>query len=100
LALGLPVIASPIAAEGMGLEAGIDLIVSESPQEFANQIIGIYESEEMWHELSKNGLKAAKNKWGSRQALLKMRSEVLEAHGFSFDDSAPEHLQLYKPIIY
>jgi GT2 family glycosyltransferase len=48
MAIGVPVIATPIAVEGMGVTAGVEVIVAESPEQFAKSINDLYGSKSLW----------------------------------------------------
>jgi glycosyltransferase involved in cell wall biosynthesis len=56
LSCGLPVIATSIAAEGMYLTSGKDVMVADTAEEFGRAIIDLYNDEDRWSEISKNGL--------------------------------------------
>jgi len=55
MAFGLPVVATPMAAEGMGLRDGEELLVAESPQDFADAIVRLYGDEALWQRLAEGG---------------------------------------------
>ncbi|WDZ80925.1 glycosyltransferase (plasmid) [Ensifer adhaerens] len=55
LARGVPCVASPIAAEGMGFEDGLNIVVGKTPAEFANAITRLYENPAQWDRLSREG---------------------------------------------
>jgi glycosyltransferase involved in cell wall biosynthesis len=52
MSYGVPVVASPVAAEGMGLEHNVDVLIADSPADFANAIVQAYDDEQMWNRLS------------------------------------------------
>jgi O-antigen biosynthesis protein len=52
MSFGVPVVASPIAAEGMGLQDGVDVLIADSPQQFADAIVRVYQDEPLWQQLS------------------------------------------------
>ncbi|WP_425486491.1 glycosyltransferase [Chiayiivirga flava] len=56
MSYGQPVIATPIAVEGMHAEAGRDVLVAQEPAEFADAIVRAYEDEALWTSLSDHGL--------------------------------------------
>jgi O-antigen biosynthesis protein len=64
MAHGVPVIASPIAAEGMDLDACRELPVCASPTDFARTIASVYHDRERWQTLSTNGLVATASRYG------------------------------------
>ena len=55
LAWGVPVVATPIAAEGMQMVDGQHLMIASDPVEFARRVIEVYQDEELWTRLSDNG---------------------------------------------
>ena len=56
MSCGLPVVATPIAVEGMHVQAGSDVLVADSAAGFADAIVHLYRDENLWHTLSVNGL--------------------------------------------
>lgn len=65
LASGLPTVATSIAAEGMSMVAGEHLLVADSPVDFAEAVVRAYTDINLWHKLSENGIKYARQSWGS-----------------------------------
>jgi glycosyltransferase involved in cell wall biosynthesis len=57
MAFGVPVVATSLAVEGMGLTDHEDVLVSDEPADFARALIELYESEELWNRLSENGIR-------------------------------------------
>jgi glycosyltransferase involved in cell wall biosynthesis len=57
LSHGVPCVASPIAAEGMGLEHRVNVMLGADAAAFASSIVEAYQDEVLWDELSANGLK-------------------------------------------
>jgi GT2 family glycosyltransferase len=55
LAWGLPAVATPIAAEGLRLVDGDDLLIASDPVQFAQHVIRLYQEEALWTHLSHNG---------------------------------------------
>lgn len=64
MAQGLPVVATDISAEGMGLLDGENVLVASNPQEFAEQVLRLYSDSELWVYLKENGIKIAESSWG------------------------------------
>ena len=58
LSFGVPVVATSIAAEGMGLRHGDDILVADAPEAMADHIIGLYGDEHLWRRLSSRGYQA------------------------------------------
>src|SRR5213079_1983130 len=57
MAFGVPVVATSLAIEGMGLVDGEDIVVADEPKEFGRALIELYQSEELWTRLSENGIR-------------------------------------------
>jgi len=61
MSYGQPVVGTKVAVEGMHAQEGVDVLMAETPQEFANQIIRLYEDEELWNTISQGGLQNVQN---------------------------------------
>jgi glycosyltransferase involved in cell wall biosynthesis len=60
LSFGLPVVTTSIGAEGMGLKNNRDVLISDSEQSFADNVIALYTNEKLWNIISEKGLAVAK----------------------------------------
>jgi O-antigen biosynthesis protein len=67
LSYGVPCVCTPIAAEGIGLLGRLDSMIAETPEEFAEEVITIYNSISLWESLSQNGLELVKGKFSFDQ---------------------------------
>lgn len=56
LGYGVPCIATPIAAEGMGLIDEQEVLIASSSSDFANLIVKGYRDAALWNRLSSNGI--------------------------------------------
>lgn len=61
LSYALPVVTSSIGAEGIGLVADRDYLLATSADEFADQILRLYENKELWEEMSNNSKELIKS---------------------------------------
>lgn len=52
---GVPVVVTPVAAEGMHLTDGLDALIARDPQEFAEKVAAAYTGCELWAALAANG---------------------------------------------
>ncbi len=68
MAVGLPVVATSLAAEGMSLSEGENILVADGAENFANTVAKIYRDELSWNRISKNGLDFADKAWGAEAA--------------------------------
>ncbi len=53
---GQPVVATPMAVEGMFAQSGRDVIVAETARDFAAGVVRLYRDEELWNSVSLAGL--------------------------------------------
>ena len=56
MSYGQPVVATPAAVEGLFSRPGEDILVAQSEQEFAAQVVRLYQDEQLWNQISKAGL--------------------------------------------
>ena len=56
MAHGQPVVATTLAAEGMHLEDGRDVLLADDAAAFAAQVLRLYRDEALWQRLAANGL--------------------------------------------
>jgi len=52
---GVPVVATTIAAEGMNLIHNKDILIADTPEDFAKQIVRAYDEKQIWTSLSNSG---------------------------------------------
>lgn len=52
---GVPVVATTVAAEGMNLTHDKDILIADTPEDFARQIVRAYDDEQLWISLSNSG---------------------------------------------
>ncbi len=48
MAYGVPAVVSNMAAEGMNLVHGEDILIADDPQDFAREILRLYEDKGLW----------------------------------------------------
>jgi len=68
MAVGLPVVATSLAVEGMSLTIGENILVADKPQAFADTVAQLYQDEALWNKLSKTGVEFADSVWGAESA--------------------------------
>ncbi len=68
MAVGLPVVATSLAAEGMSLTDSENILVADGSEAFADAITKIYRDEALWNRISQNGLMFADKAWGAEAA--------------------------------
>lgn len=94
MACGLPVVATAIAAEGMQLSDGKNILLADSPEDFAHKVSLLYCDEELWKRISSNALNFAEETWGG-EAALDILSKILRDLGIGFNQSNRK-LNLYR----
>lgn len=55
MAAGLPVITSTIGAEGIPAKSGEQIIIADSPNAFAEQVVRLYQDKDLWNKISHGG---------------------------------------------
>src|SRR6476660_9379502 len=87
MAFGVPVVATSIAVEGMNLAHEEDVLVAEEPPDFARALIDLYESEELWKRLSKNGISKSEELYSTDAAREKLEFLFSDRHLKSLEPS-------------
>ncbi|MBK7002147.1 MAG: glycosyltransferase [Rhodoferax sp.] len=68
MAYGVPVVATSMAAEGMSLTDGLDVMVGDDAQSFAHAVIDLYTNKEVWNVLSANSMRNIEQHFSRRVA--------------------------------
>lgn len=74
LRLGVPVVATPLAVEGMHIEDGRHALVAAASASFAESIRRLYEDEALWERLSLEGKALADQRFGLATATERFRT--------------------------
>jgi glycosyltransferase involved in cell wall biosynthesis len=80
MALGVPVVATSIAAEGMELQDHEEILLADEPEEFARALVELYESEDLWKRLSENGVRKTRAFYSPDAARKKLEFLFSEDH--------------------
>ena len=80
MGFGVPVIATSVAAEGMGLTHGEDILVADEPENFAKALLELYHSEDLWNRLSKNGIQKTKLLYSKEAARKQLKRLLSDEH--------------------
>jgi len=77
---GQPVVATPMAVEGMFVTSGKEVLVADSPEEFAEAIVRLYQDEALWGRISNAGLENVRQYFSidTARSSLKMLFQDLE----------------------
>jgi len=75
LALGTPVVSTSIGAEGLSLDSGKHLLLTDGPEKFASEVVRLLRSPDLHEHLASNGEEAVRNlyRWSEIQKLLTTR---------------------------
>jgi glycosyltransferase involved in cell wall biosynthesis len=76
LSLGLPVVTTPIGAEGMNLQSGRNAMVCEEPRDFAAAVVRLLRDDDLWRLLSLNGITTAQCDYGLDTAREQIRKAL------------------------
>ncbi|MEX2367711.1 MAG: glycosyltransferase [Pseudohongiellaceae bacterium] len=57
MAYGVPVVTTTVGAEGMNLVHEQDVLIADSPEDFARQVLRAYSDESLWQKLSAAGIR-------------------------------------------
>ncbi|NEV62566.1 glycosyltransferase [Thiorhodococcus minor] len=68
MAYGVPVVATPCAAEGMFLEDGADILIGDDPEAFAKAVVRLYSDQGIWQDLARKGLANIERHFSRRTA--------------------------------
>ena len=88
LAHGLPSVATAIAAEGMNLESGRNVLIADDPQAFADAVASVYGDAELWRRISLAGLELVDSRYGHR-TIYPLLARALEIGEFARAEASP-----------
>lgn len=78
MAVGLPVVGSPLAVEGMSLTDGENILVADGATAFADSVVKIYQDEALWSRISESGISFARQAWGGEAALAILQTILID----------------------
>jgi glycosyltransferase involved in cell wall biosynthesis len=61
MSYGLPVVTTSIGAEGFGLSHGVDAMIVDGPSAFADAVVQLYASRELWETVATNAWNRIQN---------------------------------------
>jgi GT2 family glycosyltransferase/glycosyltransferase involved in cell wall biosynthesis len=80
MAFGVPVVATSLAVEGMELKDREDILVADEPEDFAQALIDLCQSEKLWSRLSENGIRKTRALYSADAARKKLEFLFSEDH--------------------
>ena len=92
LAHGLPVVTTPVGAEGMDLRDGEDVLVADGAEAFAVAVVRAYTDAQLWQRLREGGRVRLLERLGTTPALAGWRAHTHRVlHGATFLAMPPLH---------
>ncbi|ERT04239.1 glycosyl transferases group 1 family protein [Lyngbya aestuarii BL J] len=79
---GLPVVATSIAAEGMGIQDDYDVLIGDTAESFAQQVANLYLDNQLWGKISQNSLETISSQY-SMEAVTYKFEKLLTSIGVS-----------------
>lgn len=76
MSYGQPVVGTKVAVEGMFTKDEKDCLMAETPEQFASQVVRLYQDEKLWNQISQGGLANVEN-YFSFDAAKKAIEEIL-----------------------
>ena len=76
LSYGLPIVATTIAAEGMFLEDGRNVLIADDAERFAEAIVRLYSNEALWLSISDAGLENTRQYFSIERAQETLRATL------------------------
>ncbi|MBI4683421.1 MAG: glycosyltransferase, partial [Nitrospirae bacterium] len=77
MAVGLPVVATPLAATGIGTTEGENILIGETPEQFAQKVLDLLSDGDLRESLSRNGRRLIEERFDWRVLAGKM-AEIYE----------------------
>lgn len=93
---GLPVVATPVSVEGMGLVTGVNCLVADSAVDIAKALSVVYHDENSWTNLSGESIEFAKRHWGANAGWAHLE-RILSIAGLEVNPK-PVNIMLYPKI--
>ena len=87
MAFGVPVVATSVAVDGTELRDREEILVADEPEDFAQALIELYESEDLWNRLSDNGLTKTRALYSTDAARKKLEFLLSDQHLTSLGSS-------------
>lgn len=82
LASGIPSVLSPIAAEGTGVRDGLDGLIAETPADWAEAIVALYDNAARWHDVAAAGRRLVEANYSFARAR-ELMTRAFREHGIA-----------------
>ena len=83
----MPCVATSIAVEGLGLKQGENILVGDTPENFAQEVVTLYTDKRLWDHLSISGLSFVKAHWSIQVGERKLTEFLGQLMGIAFCSS-------------
>ena len=80
MGFGVPVVATSMAVEGMALTNREDILIADRPGDFAQALVEVYECEELWNQISENGIEKTRAMYSSEVARKQLSRLFSDSH--------------------
>jgi O-antigen biosynthesis protein len=84
MSYGVPCVATSIAVEGLGLKQGENILVGDTPENFAQEVVTLYTDKHLWDHLSISGLSFAEAHWSIKVGERKLTEFLGQLTGTPF----------------
>ncbi|MCX7982229.1 MAG: glycosyltransferase [Syntrophales bacterium] len=74
---GIPVVTTTIGAEGMDLIHGEEALIADSPTDFAQNVISLYQNRDLWELISASGKRKVESLWSPEETERRVRNVFL-----------------------
>jgi O-antigen biosynthesis protein len=85
MSYGVPCVATSIALEGLGLKQGENILIGDTPENFAQQVVTLYTDKSLWDHLSLSGLYFVEAHWSIKVGERKLTEFLGQLTGTPFD---------------
>ncbi len=84
LSYGLPVVTTSVGAEGMNLQHEVHALIADNAQDFAQEVVRLYNDQALWETLSGQGRALVENRWGPEAVKEKLQAVFQDDQAFGF----------------
>jgi glycosyltransferase involved in cell wall biosynthesis len=83
MALGIPVVATKVGVEGLGLSNGKEILITDDPKEFANKVIMLLRDPVLRKKIAEAGMKVIRNRFDWKRItkkLIEVEEEIVNSY--------------------
>lgn len=96
---GIPVVTTSIGAEGMGLVDGKHVLVADTPVEFAEAVIRLYNDQDLWRNLVASSKDHVQQNFGTKAVAEKLNNLLLSVKRQQKSVEAPQRLSALTSMV-